>query len=78
MISPFLTITNESEQRATTLDHPRRFHQYYSSLLSGPGGSDRIWSVARELGGDAVSWLNLQAIYDLKTLPNRDEIIRQI
>ena len=34
--------------------------------------------LARYFGGNAVSWLNLQAIYDLKTLPNRDEIIRQI
>jgi len=34
--------------------------------------------LARYFGGDAISWLNLQAIYDLKTLPNRDEIIRQI
>ena len=30
--------------------------------------------LARYFGGDAASWLNLQAMYDLKTLPTRDEI----
>jgi addiction module HigA family antidote len=40
--------------------------------------ADLAERLARYFGGDAVSWLNLQALYDLKTLPNRDEIIRQI
>lgn len=34
--------------------------------------------LARYFGGDAVSWLNLQAQYDLKTLSTRDEIIKNI
>ncbi len=34
--------------------------------------------LARYFGGDAASWLSLQAMYDLKTLPTRDEIIQQV
>jgi len=34
--------------------------------------------LARYFGGDAVSWLNLQAMYDLKTLPTRKEIMRRV
>ena len=40
--------------------------------------ADTAERLARFFGGDAASWLNLQAIYDLKTLPNRDEIIQRI
>ncbi|MCG8368686.1 MAG: HigA family addiction module antitoxin [Pseudanabaenales cyanobacterium] len=40
--------------------------------------ADTAERLARYFGGDAASWLNLQAIYDLKTLPTRDEIIRRI
>jgi len=40
--------------------------------------ADTAERLARYFGGDAVSWLNLQAIYDLKTLPTREEIIRRI
>jgi addiction module HigA family antidote len=40
--------------------------------------ADTAERLARYFGGDAASWLNLQAIYDLKTLPNRDEIIQRI
>jgi addiction module HigA family antidote len=40
--------------------------------------TDTAERLARYFGGDAASWLNLQAIYDLKTLPNRDEIIQRI
>jgi addiction module HigA family antidote len=29
-------------------------------------------------GGDAASWLNLQAMYDLKTLATRDEIMKTV
>jgi antitoxin HigA-1 len=40
--------------------------------------ADTAERLARYFGGDAVSWLNLQAIYDLKTLSTRDEIIKRI
>ena len=39
---------------------------------------DTAERLARYFGGDATSWLNLQAIYDLKTLPTRDEIIKRV
>ena len=32
--------------------------------------ADTAERLARYFGGDAVSWLNLQAMYDLKTLSN--------
>jgi antitoxin HigA-1 len=34
--------------------------------------------LARYFGGDAASWLVMQANYDLKTLPTRQEIKRQV
>jgi len=40
--------------------------------------ADTAERLARYFGGDAVSWLNLQAMYDLKTLPTRDEIIQRV
>jgi addiction module HigA family antidote len=40
--------------------------------------ADTAERLARYFGGDAVSWLNLQATYDLKTLPNREEIKRRV
>ena len=40
--------------------------------------ADTAERLARFFGGDAASWLNLQAIYDLKTLHNSDEIIQRI
>lgn len=40
--------------------------------------ADTAERLARYFGGDAVSWLNLQAMYDLKTLPTRKEILRQV
>lgn len=40
--------------------------------------ADTAERLARYFGGDAVSWLNLQATYDLKTLPTRDEILRRV
>jgi antitoxin HigA-1 len=40
--------------------------------------ADTAERLARYFGGDAVSWLNLQATYDLKTLPTRDEIMRRV
>ena len=40
--------------------------------------ADTAERLARYFGGDATSWLYLQAIYDLKTLPTRDDIIRRV
>ncbi len=40
--------------------------------------ADTAERLARYFGGDAVAWLNLQAIYDLKTLPTRKEILRRV
>lgn len=40
--------------------------------------ADTAERLARYFGGDAASWLALQAIYDLKTLPTRDEIERRV
>jgi addiction module HigA family antidote len=36
--------------------------------------ADTAARLARHFGGDATSWLMLQADYDLKTLPNLREI----
>ena len=35
---------------------------------------DTAARLARYFGGDAQSWLNLQAAYDLKTLPTKNRI----
>ena len=40
--------------------------------------ADTAERLARYFGGDAVSWLSLQAMYDVKTLPTREEIIRKV
>ncbi len=40
--------------------------------------ADTAERLARYFGGDATSWLTLQAIYDLKTLSTRDEIMRKV
>ncbi len=40
--------------------------------------ADTAERLARYCGGDAASWLNLQAMYDLKTLPTRDDILRRV
>lgn len=40
--------------------------------------ADTAERLARYFGGDAASWLALQASYDLKTLPTRDEIERHV
>jgi addiction module HigA family antidote len=40
--------------------------------------ADTATRLARYFGGDAASWLALQANYDLKTLPTRMEIERQV
>lgn len=40
--------------------------------------ADTAARLARYFGGDAASWLALQANYDLKTLPTRDEISQRV
>jgi antitoxin HigA-1 len=40
--------------------------------------ADTAERLARYFGGDAASWLNLQAAYDLKTLPTRKDILKQV
>ncbi len=40
--------------------------------------ADTAERLAHYFGGDAASWLALQASYDLKTLPTRDEIERRV
>ena len=40
--------------------------------------ADTAERLARYFGGDAVSWLNLQAMYDLKTLSTREEIMMRV
>lgn len=40
--------------------------------------ADTATRLARYFGGDAASWLALQASYDLKTLPTQKQIERQV
>lgn len=40
--------------------------------------ADTAERLARYFGGDAASWLSLQATYDLKTLPTRAEILKRV
>lgn len=40
--------------------------------------ADTTARLARFFGGDAQSWLNLQATYDLKMLPSMKEIIEKV
>ena len=40
--------------------------------------ADTAARLARFFGGDAASWLAMQANYDLKTLPTRKDIERQV
>lgn len=40
--------------------------------------ADTAARLARHFGGDAASWLAMQAAYDLKTLPTRSEIERRV
>ncbi|GGA30486.1 hypothetical protein GCM10010981_19370 [Dyella nitratireducens] len=37
-----------------------------------------VFGLARYFGGDAASWLAMQATYDLKTLPTLDDIMRRV
>ena len=47
-------------------------------IVSGSISADTAERLARYFGGDAVSWLNLQAMYDLKTLSTPVEILRRV
>lgn len=40
--------------------------------------ADTAERLARYFGGDAVSWLSLQAMYDVKTLSTHEEIINKV
>lgn len=40
--------------------------------------ADTAERLARYFGGDAGSWLSLQATYDLQTLPTRGEIAKRV
>jgi len=40
--------------------------------------ADTALRLAQYFGGDAASWLALQASYDLKTLPTRAEIAKRV
>lgn len=40
--------------------------------------ADTAERLARYFGGDAESWMSLQASYDLKTLPTREEIRKRV
>lgn len=40
--------------------------------------ADTAERLACYFGGDAASWFALQASYDLKTLPTRDEIAKRV
>ena len=40
--------------------------------------ADTALRLAQYFGGDAASWLVLQANFDLKTLPARDEIAQRV
>jgi len=40
--------------------------------------ADTAARLAKHFGGDAASWLALQAQYDLKTLPTRQEIDKRV
>jgi addiction module HigA family antidote len=40
--------------------------------------ADTALRLAQYFGGDAASWLALQANYDLKTLPTRAEIAKRV
>jgi len=40
--------------------------------------ADTAERLVRYFGGDAASWLAMQATYDLKTLPTHDDIMRRV
>lgn len=62
---------------AVALDVPAtRIHEIVKERRSIT--ADTAQRLARYFGGDAVSWLNLQAMYDLKTLPTHNEIMEKV
>ena len=62
---------------AKALDVPAtRIHEIVKERRSIT--ADTAQRLARYFGGDAASWLALQAMYDLKTLPTRDEIMAAV
>jgi HTH-type transcriptional regulator/antitoxin HigA len=54
--------------------------KHVNELLKGRASitADTAERLARYFGGDAASWLALQADYDLKTLATRDDIARKV
>jgi addiction module HigA family antidote len=62
---------------ATALGVPAtRIHEIVKERRSVT--ADTAERLARYFGGDASSWMSLQAVYDLKTLPNRAEILKRV
>ena len=62
---------------AVALDVPAtRIHEIVKERRSIT--ADTAQRLARYFGGDAASWLALQAMYDLKTLPTRAEITEKV
>lgn len=62
---------------ARALDVPAtRIHEIVKERRSVT--ADTAQRLARYFGGDAASWLALQAMYDLKTLSTRDEILSTV
>lgn len=62
---------------AVALDVPAtRIHEIVKERRSIT--ADTAQRLARYFGGDAASWLALQAMYDLKTLPTRAEILEKV
>jgi addiction module HigA family antidote len=62
---------------AVALDVPAtRIHEIVKERRSVT--ADTAARLARYFGGDAASWLALQANYDLKTLPTQRDIERRV
>ena len=62
---------------ATALSVPAtRLHEIVNERRSVT--ADTAARLARYFGGDAQSWLNLQAAYDLKTLPTKKRIEKDV
>lgn len=62
---------------AVALDVPAtRIHEIVKERRNV--SADTAARLAKHFGGDAASWLMLQANYELKTLPTRNEIERKV
>ena len=62
---------------AVALDVPAtRIHEIVKERRSVT--ADTAARLAKHFGGDAASWLVLQANYDLKTLPTQSDIDRKV